>query len=897
MTNYGLDEYKEKRDLEKSGEPAARERTGTGPLVFVVQKHRARQLHYDLRLEIDGVLKSWAVPKGPSLDPIQKRLAAMVEDHPLDYADFEGAIPKGEYGAGEVIIWDNGIYSPDNEGKLYFDDREKASAIIRKGIEEGKLSIFLKGKKLKGSFTLIKTKQSDKSWLLIKHRDEFVKTDCDILDDDRSVVSRRTLEDIRDGIQWEESGGFINNPGEIEGTKRKDFPGFILPMLASLTGAAFSNPDWSFEPKLDGYRTIATLQDGKVSLWSRNGNNVTDKYSVLVPAIQMQKAVELILDGEIVAIDINGHISFECLQQYLKGTGQTEECRESTLVYYVFDLLYQDGYDLRGVKYGLRRQALQKLLHSADNLRLVEAFKGDGKMIFEAAVKNGLEGVIAKKTDSLYHSGKRSQDWLKVKATQNGDFIVAGYTEGEGTRSDSIGALILGYRDKNNTLTYAGHVGTGFNEQDISDIKYRLEKLITGICPLDQIPDTNAKATWVHPELVVEVKYSQWTSEGRLRAPVFIRIRDDKSAQEINRDQIIPAPAAKVDVNLKEEIKALLEQLNNRGNKFIVKIEGNEINISNPDKVLWPNTNDHPDLMKLDFLKYLAKVSPYVLPHLKNRPLTLSRYPDGINGEHFWQRHWNQEVPDFVTTINLPDEQGKQGEYLICNNLSTLIWLGQVADIEFHTWFSRTTAGTDILKNGINENQILDYPDFIIFDLDPYIYSGREARGDEPEYNREAFRKTCGAAQWVKEVLDSLSLAAYIKTSGKTGLHIYVPIVRELEYGAVRRVAETIGQYVMQKHPEDITMEWSTEKRKGKIFIDYAQNVRGKTLASIYSPRPNAEACVSFPLHWGELGKSYPSDYTIVTAPNFLDKYGDLWAEIISSKSSIKRILEKKNEN
>jgi bifunctional non-homologous end joining protein LigD len=893
MTHSGLEEYREKRDLEKSGEPEADERTGTGPLIFAVQKHRARQLHYDFRLENDGVLKSWAVPKGPSLDPIQKRLAAMVEDHPLEYADFEGSIPKGEYGAGEVIVWDNGTYSPDNEGKLYFNDREKASAVIRKGIEEGKLSFFLRGKKLKGSFTLIKTRQSDKSWLLIKHRDEFAETDRDILSDDRSVISGHTVEDIRNGIQQKEPGRFTNDPGEIEGTKRTDFPGFISPMSASLTNAAFSNSDWSFEPKLDGYRIITSIQDGKVSLWSRNGINVTDKYSILVPALQKQKVSELILDGEIVAIDRIGRISFECLQQYLKVTRQTEECRESNLIYYVFDLLYQDGYDLRSVKYSFRRQALQKLLYTTDNLRLVEAFEGDGKTVFEAAVKNGLEGVVAKKKESLYHSGLRSKDWLKVKATQSGDFIVTGFTTGEGTRRKSLGALLLGYRDKNNALIYAGHVGTGFNEQNISDIKHRLEKLITAKCPFDQIPDTNAKATWVHPELIVEVKYSQWTREGRLRAPVFIRIRDDKSAQEIHNDQIIPALAAKVEVNMKEEIQGLLGQLNNQKNKLVVEIEGNEISISNPDKVLWPSNSDHSDLTKLDFLKYLAKVSPYFLPHLKNRPLTLSRYPDGIHGEHFWQRHWNQGIPDFVTTINLPDEEGKQGEYLICDNLSTLIWLGQVADIEFHTWFSRTTAGPDITKRGINENQILDYPDFIIFDLDPYIYSGREAKGDEPEFNRTAFSKTCEAAKWVKEVLDNLSLAAFIKTSGKTGLHIYVPIVRELEYGAVRRVAESIGKYVLQRHPEEITMEWSTEKRKGKIFIDYAQNVRGKTLASIYSPRPNAEACVSFPLPWGELGNSFPSDYTIVTVPDFLNKYGDLWTEIISSKKSIKRILEK----
>jgi bifunctional non-homologous end joining protein LigD len=897
MTLSGLEKYREKRDLKKSGEPAARTGNGKGPLIFVVQKHRARQLHYDLRLEVGGVLKSWAVPKGPSVDPTQKRLAAMVEDHPLDYASFEGVIPKGEYGAGEVIVWDNGTYSPDTDGILLFGDRDKAQIEIEKGIEEGKISVFLRGNKLKGSFTLVKTRLGDKSWLLIKHRDEYARPDRDVLSEDQSVITGRTVEEIKTGMIPENATRYSQSPEEIEGARLAAYPGFIPPMLASLTNTPFSDPLWTFEPKLDGYRIIATLKDGVVSLWSRSGNNVTEKYPSIASSVKQQTASEVVLDGEIVAIDKNGHVSFECLQQHLKVTIQTEECRDAPLIYYVFDILYLDGYDMRSVAYNSRRHLLRNTLLTSDNLRLVDSFAAEGKKVFEAAVKNGLEGVVAKKTDSLYQPGKRSQDWLKVKATQSGDFIITGYTAGEGNRSESMGALLLGYLDNNNTLIYAGHVGTGFNEQTLSDIKQRLDSLKTDRSPFTEIPDTNGKATWVRPELIAEVKYSQWTRDGRLRAPVFMRLREDKPAAEASRDKIIPAPVANVSNKIEEEIKGLLEQLKNRKDKFLIKIEGNELNISHLDKVLWPPTKNHPALTKLDFMNYLARVSPYFLPHLKDRPLTLSRYPDGITGEHFWQRHLNQEIPDFITTVSVPDEAGKSGQYLICDNLSTLIWLGQAADIEFHTWFSRTTIRPDMAKGGDNASRILDYPDFIIFDLDPYIYSGKEATGNEPELNRDAFMKACEVAKWLKEILDGLSLTPFLKTSGKTGLHLYIPIVRELDYGAVRRVAETIGHYVLRKHPEDITMEWLTEKRRGKIFIDYGQNVRGKTLASLYSPRPDIEACVSFPLRWEELGKSYPTDYTIVTVPDLLTKQGDLWSGIIGSKRSVKAALNRVEKN
>jgi bifunctional non-homologous end joining protein LigD len=338
-------------------------------------------------------------------------------------------------------------------------------------------------------------------------------------------------------------------------------------------------------------------------------------------------------------------------------------------------------------------------------------------------------------------------------------------------------------------------------------------------------------------------------------------------------------------------IADLVEQLMQKKEKFVIRLENNRINLSNVGKELWPATKSHPPVTKREFLMYLANVSPYLLPHLKDRPLTLNRYPNGINNEHFWQRHWNLPIPDFVSTVSVTGEGEKESKYLLCNNLSTLMWLGQAADIEFHTWYSRVSPEPDFEKKDVDVDRLLDFPDFIVLDIDPYVYSGKEKTGDEPEYNQAAFDKACEVAAWLKEILDSLSLNAFIKTSGKTGLHLYIPIIRKLEYKEVRQAAETIGQFAMQKHPKEITMDWAVEKRRGKIFIDYAQNVRAKTLASVYSPRPNDEATVSFPLRWNELGKIYPADLTIFTAPDLLKERGDLWGGILGAKKDLGETL------
>jgi bifunctional non-homologous end joining protein LigD len=760
---------------------------------------------------------------------------------------------------------------------------------MRQGLDKGKLSFFLRGHKLKGSWTLVKVRTGENNWLLMKHRDDYARADVDILKEESSVLTGHTVEQVKASEEAEDAPAPLN-PGDIPAAQPARFPSIVRPMLARLAEAPFSKPDWIFEPKLDGYRTMAHVQNGKVRLLSRRGIDVTQQYAALVPDLSRQPASELVLDGEIIALDEKGQQCFQCLQNYLRSMQRTKPLggEPAPLIYYVFDILYLDGYDLRGVALRWRKELLGNIFRPSQQVRLVDYFEAVGERVYQAAVKNGLEGVMAKRSNSRYESGERSGSWLKIKSALSDEFVIGGYTTGQGSRAHSFGALLLGYYDEKGGLIFAGHVGTGLDEQSLVDLKNRLYALRTDDCPFIEVPETNTPAVWVRPELVAEVKFSEWTQDGRLRIPVFLRLREDKAPAEVRRTESVaasgkdPAPA--------DNLREVLEQLQKPGDSLVVEIEGNRISLGNLKKVLWPETRSHAPLTKRHFLAYLASVSSYFLPHLKDRPLTLSRYPGGIDGEHFWQKHWNNPLPDFVQRVNITEEEDKVHEYLVCRNLSTLIWLGQQADIEFHTWFSRISAAPDMPADE-DMDHLLDYPDFIIFDLDPYIYSGKEKAGDEPELNRKAFARVCEVALWLKEVTDKLSLKAFVKTSGKTGLHIYIPIVRNLDYKAVRSAAETIGRFVLQSHPADITMEWSVEKRKGKVFVDYNQNVRGKTLVAAYSPRPAPEATVSTPLRWNELGRVYPTEFTITTLPERLKKTGDLWADILGAKRDIRELV------
>jgi bifunctional non-homologous end joining protein LigD len=892
MAKGKLSEYSAKRSFGITPEPApAVAEARGGPLLFVIQQHSARRLHYDFRLECDGVLKSWAVPKGPALDPAEKRLAVHTEDHPFDYASFEGVIPPGQYGAGEVIVWDCGVYSPDEEGPWV--ERDEAERQVRKGLEKGKLSLLLRGEKVKGSFALVRTTDR-KNWLLIKHKDRFVAK-TDISAQNRSVLSGIAVEEMKAAPVQLMPAARLTPCGAREAMPRR-----LDPMLAESADAPFNKPDWMWEPKLDGYRALAFIHAGKATLRSRRGLELAAQFPGLAAELGKQ-GPDMILDGEIVAFDEGGKPSFNALQNrfQLKTERQIAAAEKGTpVVFYAFDLLHFAGVDLRKAPYADRRRYLAQCLLPSALVQLVHASE-DGVELYTAALASGFEGVIGKRKQSKYEPGKRSASWIKVKSTRSAEFVVGGYTKGKGARAP-LGALLIGYRE-GKKLRYASHVGSGFDGRSLSQLQARLEPLRRKTCPFADQPELNAPTTWVEPQVVVEVKFQDWTDDGSLRAPVFLRLRDDVDAKSVRRKDPSgsapkPSPGSEID-----EVLGQLDKCKASGT---ISAGAHTIKLSNLDRVYWPADPalKQPALTKRDLLRYLAQVSPFMLPHLADRPLTMIRMPDGINGQRFFQKHWTQARPKFVETITVfSGHKEESHEYLLCNNLPTLLWLAQSGTLEFHVWHSRARPGPDSPVTGTDyssslqalERSVLNYPDYVVFDIDPYIYSGKEAPGDEPELNTVAFEKGKEVAFRLRELLNSMSLEPIVKTSGKTGLHVFLPIRRTIDFDIAREVSERVGRHLMRLLPKDVTLEWSVPKRTGKIFMDYNMNVRGKTLNVAYSPRGATGAPVSMPLTWDELAKAHPLDFRITNAAEFVTPSGDRWRDALARKQSLERALER----
>ena len=895
MAKSKLSEYSAKRTFEATPEPAPTVAEGSGPLLFVVQQHSARHLHYDFRLECDGVLKSWAVPKGPSLDRNEKRLAVQTEDHPYDYASFEGVIPPKQYGAGEVIVWDCGVYSPD-EGGTWFHDREEAQRRVREGIEKGKLSFLLRGEKLKGSFALVRTKDA-KTWLIIKHKDRFV-TSADVTAQNRSVLSGAAVEDLKIVPAHRIPASQLVPAGDLVA-----MPGKVAPMQAEIGDAPFNRSAWMWEPKLDGYRVLAFIDSKGVRLRSRRGLELAGAFPKVVAELGAQLVDGMILDGEIVAFDAGGKPSFNALQNRVQLKTEREIAaadQKTPAMYYCFDLLYFAGVDLRQAPYRDRRRYLAQCLLPSPLVQLVHAAE-DGIELHAAALAAGFEGVIGKRADSRYEAGQRSGAWLKVKPVQSADFVVGGYTSGKGSRA-SLGALLLGYWDKQKKLHYASHVGSGFDDRSLRQVQQTLEPLKRKTSPFAQKPVLNGAVTWVEPAIVAEVKFQSWTDDGALRAPVFLRLRDDIDAKSVRR--VEPGArheAAGAESNPIAEVVAQLDD-GKRKNAFTLIVGAEQIRLTHLDRVYWPENPalQQPALTKRDLLRYLAQVSPYMLTHLADRPLTMIRMPDGITRQRFFQKHWEQERPEFTETITVySGHKDESHEYLLCNNLPTLLWLAQSGTLEFHIWHSRAKVGPDAVSQSTDyatsleslEGSVLNYPDYVVFDIDPYIYSGKEAKGAEPELNTIAFEKGKEVAFWLREVLHGMSLEPIVKTSGKTGLHVFVPIKRTIDFDAARQVSELVGRHLMRQHPKDITMEWSVPKRTGKIFMDYNMNVRGKTLNVAYSPRGEPGAPVSMPLTWEELAKAHPLDFRMTNVIEMLTRSGDRWHNALKNKQNLERAL------
>ncbi len=906
-----LDRYEAKRDFARTPEPRGGEGSAWGSLRFVVQKHAARRLHYDVRLEIGGTLKSWPVPKGPSFDPSEKRLAVMVEDHPVDYLAFEAVIAQGNYGAGQMIVWDTGIYSPDEDGVLSFGDRATSDRRMQEGLAAGKLSFTLRGRKLRGSWTLVKTSRGEREWLLIKHKDAHARTGPDVLDEGTSVLSKLTIDDLK--------AGRLPDPAPLDrrlahcGAEGR-FPASVKPMLAKLTDTPFDGDGWLFEPKMDGFRLLALVERGAVRLRSRSGNDMTALYPEVAEELRAQPHESFVLDGEVVVLDDAGLPSFGLMQQHMGGPRMEGAPRASgTVMYYPFDLLYLDGYNVRGAPLSERKDLLARMLAPGDVVRPIEYTVGGGEAFFDAATGLGLEGVVAKRLDSSYQPGRRGNAWLKIKATQSQEMVVGGYSAGTGARASTFGSLLVGYYD-DDVLRFAARVGTGFDQAALDDLYKRMQPLRVEEPPFAPDPELGvAGDVWLRPELVARVKFAEWGAGDHLRAPVYLGLEPDRDPRSVVRERPTASPSVASPVQQRaaasgrgvaEDSTAAVEQLAGKAAKdgsMTVDAGGYAVRVTNLDKALWSERAERAAITKRDMLTYYARVAPALLPHLRDRPLTLTRYPNGIDAPSFYQKNWTYELPEFVETVNLFSSHNEGDvEYVMVNNLPTLLWLAQLADIEMHPWLSRCArdpdgAGLGTTFTGSKENigaSILNYPDFLVFDLDPYIYSGEEGAGAEPELNRRAFAKAAETARALKGILDQLSLSSFLKTSGKTGLHVYVPVRREHPYPVVRKATELIGRFLMEQRPLDVTMEWAVSKRDGKIFLDHNQNVRGKNMASIYSLRPLPGAPVSTPLRWDELDDIYPADLTIDVVPDRVERLGDLWSAIHDAKHDLRRLVE-----
>ncbi|WP_028123831.1 DNA ligase D [Epilithonimonas tenax] len=841
-----LEDYNHKRNFKETTEPNGKVKASGEKLKFVIQRHAASRLHYDFRLEMDGVLKSWAIPKGPSLNPSDKRLAMMVEDHPYDYRTFEGSIPKGNYGAGEVEIWDEGTYEPIEKVKGKTDD-----LAMRAELHKQSLKFILHGKKLKGEFALVKIKNpmEDNAWLLIKHKDDFaVSEDYDAeahTAKNSKVTAYLTGKDSKkkntasDGIK-----PFKNYTPALSGEKK--LSEFIRPMLCKTTDKAFDDADWAFEIKWDGYRAIADLRHDDLGLYSRNGLDFSQKFKKVTNALKLQEH-EMILDGELVAYDDKGKPNFQWLQRI-------GDHSDLALIYQVFDLLWLNGHSTEKLTYLQRKELLKDALVQNEIIQFSDHILKDGKAFFQAANDLGLEGIVAKKTDSVYRENIRSSEWLKIKINQTDEALICGFTEPKGSRN-KFGSLILGkYLD--GEMVFCGHTGTGFNEKTLDELHQLMEPLVTEKSVFKITPKTNAKATWIRPELVAEIKFTEVTRDHIYRHPVFLRLREDVKSDEV---------AFNSENKLKnEKVKKTEPKHRTANNELTKKIGKQALKLTNQNKIYFPDG----DVSKGDVIDYYQSISKYILPYLRNRPQSMNRFPNGIKGLSFYQKDASEETPDWIEIEKVFSESSdKYINYIICNDKETLAYLNNLGCIELNVWTSRLPKA--------------DFPDYLVLDLDP---------SDE-----NTFEDVIETALAVKEVLESAGIKAVPKTSGSSGIHIYIPMGAKYDYDQVKDFGHLLMQMVRQKLPDLTTLERSLQKRdKQKIYLDYLQNRRGQTLASVYSLRPKNGAPVSMPLEWEEVKAGLkPTDFNIHNALDRLIEKGDLFRPILGKGIDMLKAIKK----
>jgi len=916
-----LAEYQRKRDFDRTGEPSGDEPPSPkrgGHLGFVIQKHAASHLHFDLRLELDGVMKSWAVPKGPSLDPSVKRLAMQVEDHPIDYNTFEGTIPKGEYGGGTVMLWDRGTYSSD-----LAPSPEGEESAIREGLKRGDLKITFHGERLRGSYALIRMKfaragsSSKPQWLLIKHRDEFASDRDVVVDNVTSVETARTMEEIASGKSkvWRSNrepkkAAAISLPskkGAVKSSSAKLSLKSLDPMLASV-GSEVPGENWTFEPKYDGIRVLAYATPTEVRLITRNGKDKAQQFPEIVGALKKlasQSRRSLVLDGEIVALIDGEPARFQQLQgrMHVKDSRMIERLSSSTpAALILFDILMDGDEVLIKEPWSERRARLIKRVGKrvSAQLRITESVQDDGKKMLEKARRQGWEGIIAKRIDSRYEPGNRSHNWLKLKIEFRQEFVVGGYTEPRNSR-EHIGALLLGYFDHGRFI-YVGHTGGGFTRQGLEEMYRRLKPLEKKTSPFEEMPKTNEKANWAKPEVVVEVKFSEWTADRRLRQPIFLGVRDDKDpkkvgleATSVQRKSERNGTISKREAHLSVAARAntatkppprktarrtlsseggtpgridkgsLLDQLSaieKKGGDGSLDLGGGEaLKVSNLDKIFFPKEK----FTKGDVMRYYTRIADFILPVAQDRPLVLKRFPNGINGESFYQQKASATTPSEVRVEVIETDSGEKQSRIIGGDLLTLLYTVQLGAISVDPWHSRV--------------QSLQYADYTIIDLDP-----------GPRAN---FGRVIQVARWAKDVIDGFGLNAAIKTSGSTGLHIYLPLPSRTPNEAATLVAQMIATKVADAHPKAATIERSVKARgAAMVYVDYLQNIQGKTVASAYSVRAKPGATVSTPLKWNEITDDLdPRAFHLGNAAERFEKMGDVWGEAMRKKNSLRALV------
>ncbi len=889
-----LTTYRKKRDFSKTAEPSGDEQRATGrtSLAFVIQKHAASRLHFDFRLELDGVMKSWAVPKGPSLDPSVKRLAMQVEDHPIDYNTFEGTIPKGEYGGGTVMLWDRGTYTSAT------DDADPIAA-LRRGYAKGDFKVLLSGKRLHGSWVLVRTRRGDPDkpqWLLIKHRDEFAKPGADIVADVvTSVATGRTMEEIAENKKkkvWHSN----RTPSTAARTASPKAlaAGALDPMLASLATDIPEGDEWTFEPKYDGIRVLAFATPTSARLVTRNGKDKTAQFPGVAEAARKVAAKcrrALVLDGEVVALEHDTPARFQELQQrmHVRDSAAIAQFENSAPVaLMVFDLLLDGDDVLIHEPWSKRRARLETRFRNrtSPELRLTESVRDDGRAMLDRARAKGWEGIIAKRVDAPYLPGVRSRDWLKLKLEFRQEFVVGGWTEPRNTRQH-IGALLLGYYDHGRFI-YAGNMGGGFDNAGLAEMYALLAPLARKTSPFEETPRPREPVHWVRPKIVVEVKFNEWTADGKLRQPIYVGTRDDKDAKLVKREGTSMQPrgsaraakkgrvvrksprkvasasakpaAKKKSVTRKAASGSVEQQLavieRDGGDGTVDIARGVQLRVSSLGKIYFPDDG----FTKGDLMRYYARVAPMVLPVIADRPLVLKRTPEGITGETFFQQKPPEHAPSVVRTENVVNDDGVSQARITGGDLATLLYTVQIGCVSVDPWFSRIGS--------------LDSMDYAILDLDPGP--------------RATFDRAVEVARWVKEELDAHGLRAAIKTSGSRGLHIAVPLPLRTPYETGVLLAQLIATRVAEAHPREATVERSVKARPpAAIYVDYLQNVKGKSVASAYCVRAKPGATVSTPLEWKELRAGLnPRAFTIETVPVRTVKLGDIWSSTLKRRNT-----------